>query len=679
MPQSLQPVRIQNFEGGLYLGEKTLAKDNQLTVLKNWSYNSDRKLQTRRGTRNFGAAIPDAVKVIHNCDTTASNGTWAASDDAVTLTVDNTTQKRGAGALKFNVTVATSGNNYATLTNSTLSAVDITTTKGSIGFWVFIPSGAKTNLTDCRLRVGSSAGNYYEFTLSPSDLTEGSFVFVKKSFSGATTTGTPNDTAINYLLFRVNYTGAYTDKVGFEIDDIVAYSTTSLKPMMSIKYFEESVSPFKRHLLTNVGTSFFEYDEPSGEWVVFKTGLTNNTRFSMTAYKNIMYLTNNTDNYFSYDGKTATDHTGANTYKALCVLLANDVGYVLNDPTTPSTLAYTGGTPASLQTFPNVLVLDEDGSDGKGTALINLGPVVIAGKERKIYKINVAAPSREQLDYSDGMAAVRGVVRVENEVFFNNKKGIYTLAQREATTGSLRTDPLTIDIQPLMDTITNHEICAGYYVPKLNNFYFFCDTTDDGIPDICLVFSILTKKWTQYTNINANEAVIYTDTNGVEYFLIANANTGQCKEIEYGFNDSGVEIPSILETKDFDFDIPETLKTFELVEIHGFIGETSQFDFNAVIDDDTTTATATILGSTYASGISSFTFASYAFGNAPYGGSGDSTTLYPFVARIPMNETGQRIRLKITVNDKNSVVIITKASIYPYSQPLDLFNVSYQY
>lgn len=675
--QTLKPTRIPNFEGGLFLGEKTLAKDNQLTTLTNWYYNSDKKLQTRRGTANFGNAIPDAAKSIHNCDAVATNGTWAATDDAVTLTAETSTQKRGVGALKFNITVATTANDFATLTNSTFTAIDITTVKGHIGFWIFLPTGAKTNLTDCRLRIGSSAVNYYEFTISPSSLTENAYSFIKLDFSDATTTGTPDDTLITYSLFRVNYTAGYTDQVGWKIDDIVAYSPTATKAMMSLKYFQESITPFTRHLLTNVGTTFYEYDEATSEWTAFKIGLTTGTRFSMTAYKNIMYLTNGTDDYFDYDGKAATDRTGANTYKGQYVLMANDIGYILGDPSVPSSLGYTAATPANLRTYPNVLVLDEDSSDGKGTGLINLGPVIIACKERKIYKVNVATPSREQLDYSDGFLANRALARVENEVFGSNKKGIFTVAQREATTGSLRCEPLTANLQPLIDTITNHSICAAIYVSKLNNFYFFCDTNNDGAPDTCLVLSVLTRKWSQFSNINANEAVLYTDSAGDEHLLIANSINGQCKEIETGFNDNGVEISSILETKDFDFDIPETLKTFEMVEIHGFINESGQFDFNAIIDDSEETMTATIEGSDYTgSSLGAFTYGSYAFGSAPLGGGGSTTTLYPFVARIPMNVTGSRIRLKITVNSLNTTVVLTKASIYPYAQPLDVFDYS---
>jgi len=157
----LKPIRVQNFQGGLDTSDKTIIKDNQLAEATNVFYNQDKNLQTRYGITTFGSPIPDAVKLIHDCDTTAGNGTWVASDDATALALDNTTQKRGVGAIGWNVVVATTANNFATVTNSTFTAVDISTVKGRVKFWVKIPVGALTNLTNLTFKIGSSNVNYY--------------------------------------------------------------------------------------------------------------------------------------------------------------------------------------------------------------------------------------------------------------------------------------------------------------------------------------------------------------------------------------------------------------------------------------------------------------------------------------------------------------------------------------
>lgn len=676
MPNQISPVRIKNFEGGLNLADDTLIEDNQLSTATNVFYNSEKKLQTRYGQGNFGQNIPDVITTIHNCDSVAGNGTWTGTNDAVTVALEASNQKRGAGAIKFNVTVATSGNNFATVTNSGMSTVDITTAKGLLGFWLYTPTGAKTNLTNVALKVGSSSANYYSWTIAVTSLTEGAYVFIPLTYASASITGTPNDAAIGYIQLQLNYSASYTDKTGWMFDDFVSYSSGYSKPMMSLKYFKESVTPFTRHLITNVGTNVLSYDETSGYWNLIKSGVTEGARYSMGAYKNIQYYTNGSDNYASWNGKTWTEYTGANTYKGKYLLVANDVGYILGDPSVPSSLGYTGGTPANLQTFPNVLVLDEDSSDGKGTGLVNLGPIVIASKEGKIYKVNVATPSREQIDYSNGALSHRCFTRVENEVFLLNDGGVYTLAQREATTGSVRADSLSNDLQPLIDAMADKTTAAAYYNYANNNFYLFFDENADGVNDTCIVFSTLTKKWTKYLNTNANEAVIYEDNNGDKHLLIANSVVGQCKEIEVGFNDNGNAIYHEIQTKNFDFDIPETLKTFETIEVFGFISADSELQVGAMIDDVEDIPEATILGSTYAETESgSEALGAFLLGGSSLGGSGgaDSITMYPFKARIPLYSTGARIKLKFSSQVLNSVWILSKVSIYPFAQPLEIY------
>lgn len=674
----VNPARIPDFQGGLNKSDKTIIKDNELATATNVFYNADRNLQTRYGIANFGAVIPDATLLISATDSTTSPDTWAVVDDAVNATANTSTQQRGSGAINFDVTVATSGNDYATVTAAIASAKDISTVKGSLRFWFKIPTAGTTDLTNLVVRFGSDSSNYYEWTVAVADLAVGQ-QFLNLEYSSATTTGTPVDTAMDYLFFRLNYANTYTDKTDFEICNIYSYSATSSKPMMSLKYFESSDSSagFPRYLLTNVGTGLFLYEESSGEWEVIKTGLTDGSRFSMTAYKNIMYLTNGVDNYMSFNGTTVSEHTGSNTYKGKYLLLANDVGYILGDPSVPSTLAYTGATPANLQTFPNALVLDEDSSDGVGTGLINLGPIVMASKEGKIYKVNVAAPSREQIDYSNGFLSHRAQVRVENEVFGINKSGIYTLAQRQATTGSIRADALSDNIKQIIDAIEDKTIVSAVYVEKLKNVYFFCDTSGNGVADTALVFSVLTKKWTTYTNMSVNEAVIYKDSTGTDRFLSANASVGQCRELETGLLDIESEINAIIETKAFDFGVPESLKTFEMVEIFGFIEENSQITVNILVDDEDRSGDITINGSNYVgTSTSGVALATSPLATSPIGGSAasaETTTFYSFRARIPMYATGARIQIKLSNTTLSSQWILNKISIYPYKQPIDVY------
>ena len=680
----IKPVRVEDLQGGLVKDDATIIPDNALAEAINVFYNENKILQTRYGQTSFGTGIPDAVKVIHNCDSLAGNGTWAGTDDGVTAALDASIYKRGTGSITFDITVATSGNNDALLTNSTMTAVDVSTAKGGIGFWIYVPSGFTTNLTDVRLRVGSGAANYYEFTWQPSSFTSTStWMFFYQAYSSATTTGTPVDTAINYLQLRVNYTGAYTDKVGVKVDDFASYSATFTKPVMSLKFFKANSSTAPRYLTANCGTSLFEYDETTTRWNVLKTGLTENTRFSMAAYKNIMYYCNGTDNYFSYTGATCTEHTGANTYKGKYIITANDIGYILGDPSVPSTLAYTGATPANLQTFTNALVLDEDDSSGKGTGLANLESVVIAWKNKKIYKVNVATPSRTQLDYSNGGIGGRAIVRVENEVFFQNDGGIHTLAQRQNLVGSFRAEALSDDIKQIFDEIlkSSLEYTSAIYVPELKNCYFFVDTDENGVNETVLVYSVLVKKWTQYTGIAANEAVIWENSSGTRYLLYASATSGYVRQWEVGLDDNGNEINADVKTKAWNFNMPEQLKTVEGVDVFGFIAADSEIQFNIYVDDEDRSGDVFVDGNNYVTGIESgLTYGTSPLGGMPYGGgsgTGEEITYYPFKIRIPMYATGNKVQLRARNTVLDSSWMLTKVALYPYAQPIDVYENDY--
>jgi len=165
------------------------------------------------------------TQLLNACDSLTNNGTWAAegSTDAQNVTIDTLNYKSGGGALSFDVSVSLSGNNYAGVQNSTMTAVDLTSYsgKGTGLVWVYIPS--ITNLTSFTLRWGSDSSNYYSQTVT----TQYNGLALRNGWnrlgfrwSTATTTGSPTVTAIDYLLFRATYTASYSSQTGFLVDDI---------------------------------------------------------------------------------------------------------------------------------------------------------------------------------------------------------------------------------------------------------------------------------------------------------------------------------------------------------------------------------------------------------------------------------------------------------------------------
>jgi len=663
----VKPIEINDFTGGLNLNDDTTIEDNQLSLATNMFYDDAKRLVARRGIKNFGAAIPDTAVVINNCNAVTD---YAATDDAANILQG--TAIRGTNSVEFDIDVSASAENKATLTNASIGTIDCSSANGFLKFWLYVPASFNTNLTAVKIQLGSDSSNYHEWTLET--LTEASNNFINLDFDDATDTGTPDDSSVDYFRLQVTYTAGYTDKLNLLIDSINCYSSTNVSGVHSLKFWKDSTGI--RRLIAGCSTSIFQYDETTSGWEMIKNGLTDNLPLGDLIYTDVLYLSNGTDNYLDYNGTLVTERTGGDTQKPKYMLAANDVGYCAGVSGTESILYYTGSAPAEMYSYGNTVDIQED--DGQViTGLTNLGPIVIVYKDNSAYDVNIATPSREQLDYSGGCKSHRSISRVENDVLFLDKNGVYSLAQREGTTGSLRATPLTKDLQPLIDVLRNQESSAAIYWEKTNQYYLAVDTNNAGFNDSVLVYDALVKGWTRYNGINANEFCIYEDSDGIEHVLFASEYGGNVVEMETGFSDNELPIATAMSTKDFNFNAPSLSKEYREIDVVGFISESAELTMSVIIDDEEV-ATDTINGSNYAGATESIEMT---FGVAPFGvyafTGGDivdgELQLNLFKARFPVYQTGVNLKVKITSGKANTSYVISKMQLVPEAQPFDFF------
>lgn len=145
---------------------------------------------------------------IHDCESLTDNGTWTVSGDGSALALDTQISTQGSNSFRFTVT---GSGGTTTLVNSTISStIDLTDylTNG----WVFLdlqcPSGNTTALTSVRLRVGSDSSNYYEITATTryrGDTILGGWGLIGFNMADKTTTGTPDDDAIDYVQILITH------------------------------------------------------------------------------------------------------------------------------------------------------------------------------------------------------------------------------------------------------------------------------------------------------------------------------------------------------------------------------------------------------------------------------------------------------------------------------------------
>jgi hypothetical protein len=151
---------------------------------------------------------------------------WTAVGDAENIDEDTTDFITRNASLSFDISSA--GGTTAGVENSTLGNIDITEYlkgNGTVTVWVKIAS--ITGLTNYKMRIGSSSGNYYEkTTTTQSDgtaFTTG-WNLLKFDMTSLTTVGTPVDTACVYAALYMTKDASKVSETGYKFDDLVLHN-----------------------------------------------------------------------------------------------------------------------------------------------------------------------------------------------------------------------------------------------------------------------------------------------------------------------------------------------------------------------------------------------------------------------------------------------------------------------
>lgn len=223
MSSDLRKLTGENFETFTFKDGKELQRDIANGLASN-SYTIER--YDRKAYIVINHPPKYSAVVISDFESlTDGGGTWAAdtsTSDMSNLAVDQAIVYHGNYSLSFDVTVAQSVNNRATLSNSTLTAQDFTNLSGisSAFMEVYIP--VVTNFSSITLYWGSDSSNYWSVTAT-TQASGAAFVVGRNTIrfdwtASTTKTGTPTVTAIDYCRIDFNYAAGYTNTTGFRVD-----------------------------------------------------------------------------------------------------------------------------------------------------------------------------------------------------------------------------------------------------------------------------------------------------------------------------------------------------------------------------------------------------------------------------------------------------------------------------
>jgi hypothetical protein len=146
-----------------------------------------------------------APTVINDAASLSGNGTWGVGGGATALVVDNINYIADGGSLQLNLSA---GQSSGYVENSTINPVNISAqlNQGTLFLWTYLP--VATNFSSVTLWWGSSAGNYYSQTATVAQNNvafQNGWNLLSFAWNGATVTGTPDPTKINYLRVTWNY------------------------------------------------------------------------------------------------------------------------------------------------------------------------------------------------------------------------------------------------------------------------------------------------------------------------------------------------------------------------------------------------------------------------------------------------------------------------------------------
>lgn len=344
---------------------------------------------------------------------------------------------------------------------------------------------------------------------------------------------------------------------------------------------------------------------------------------------------------------------------------------------TPTTLYYTNAAPSNAQTITNLVVVGGD-ELWRINSIKELGSFICAGKTSKIYSINVSSPSSTPINSRSGIQSHRSIQNVEGSLLFFNEFGLDTLKQTSAISGTqaLGTSILSENIRELFANIQpdSYKTNCSLYAPLLNNYYFSFDANNVGSTDTTVVWSSSFWAFTRYVIPSAFDYCTYIDEDGEYRYLLAPSTGGQVLEIERGYDDRGLGI-------DWNCDYrtkfgTDDWKTFSWVQIRwrknlGVPATlTISVDGQAVsictIDDSFIEATA----NPYPVWVSPIGTLSI------WGSSSISSNLdtYEFSLRIPVEQTGQELGIKIEWNEAPLVFSLEQMRVEVNKEVISLFD-----
>lgn len=151
-----------------------------------------------------GTGLP-AGTIVNQIASLNDNGTWSVGDGATNLRVDNQNYVNGGGSLTVDLQ-AGFASGFIETTDQQAQNLFNQLNQGTEFLYSYLPTAS--SVTSINLRWGSSAADYYDFTVTVQQMNtvfENGWNFLSFPWKTASVTGAPDASSITYLRITWNY------------------------------------------------------------------------------------------------------------------------------------------------------------------------------------------------------------------------------------------------------------------------------------------------------------------------------------------------------------------------------------------------------------------------------------------------------------------------------------------
>lgn len=327
------------------------------------------------------------------------------------------------------------------------------------------------------------------------------------------------------------------------------------------------------------------------------------------------------------------------------------------------------GSPALTEA--NVIDIRKNDGD-KITALAVFQDVLIVFKERAIYQVTFDSsgnPTVTPVTYATGCVSHRSVVNVENDVSFMSREGHRVLGNEPQFFTAIRTQVLSIRVQPIIDGINKQYFsrCNGIYYE--NKYILAYPAGSSTSINKTLTYDRRFQAYCNWVNFNAQSMIRYIDTDNSESLYFLDDDGTRVYKVQPGtYADNGAAIEAYVVSKAQDLGNPDITKFW--VDVRLMFRRLSGQVQLTIYSDDSTQVGSAVIGSGSTRGMGMNMFGAHQIGTDGETSVGDNiSTFVDNPQSVGLNLDSRTIKFKIYNNraNENFVLLGMVYAYYPKS------------